>query len=199
MTKLLITTISGFSASSRKEKKTLEGFIQDVLKDGNIDAEVRSFFSIDDDCVQRLVLSANSTHAPKVLIVGKSLGGVRAWWALTKYWAHFKLKLAHWDTKLGVVLLDPHGCQVGDGKVGAYGKRLKKLGYLPAWLRDDVKIKVMYQRNKYPEGVGMLKKDNVENVRLSKRADHFNITQIDTIAGAKCAKAIQDMIGWLDE
>lgn len=207
MTQILICTISGFSASSRKSADTLDGFMGDVLIDMGDDCpegpQMPHLYSHNKDCVEDLTRAAMSSKCYKVLIVGKSMGAVKVWWALTKYWAHFKLKLAHPDTKLGVVLLDPHGCQVGDGRIGAYGGRLRALKYLPAWNMENVRIRTVFQRNKKPKGARMYTAgvpcNNLKNTYLSHKADHWNITDIKTESGRKCADAIQEMIGWLDE
>ena len=212
---LLICTISGLSASSRRSDKTLPSFVNltefdywwDWSDRCNNPPDPATFeaysiskhdqFSTDSECVENLVKEVTKTHYKNILLVGKSLGAVRVWWAVTKYWEHFRLKLDA-GCKIGVVLLDPHGAQNGDGRIGAYGLRLRYLNYLKAWDRDDFRIKAIYQRNKYPKGARLGWGDNAENMQLSGLANHWNITNIFTVSGQQCSKEIIKMIKWLE-
>lgn len=196
--KILVCTISGFSASSRKAKKTLSAFVEAALE--GQDVEYYHQFSTDPKCVVNLVGRVMRSENKKILLVGKSMGGVCAWWSIYKYWHNFKYWLfSPAGKKIGVVLLDPHGCQRGDGRIGAYGKMLNSFRTLRAWaLRSDFKLHCLYQRNKYPEGAKISNSGNVTCERLSKDANHWVVTEIDTETGRRCADSVVDMLEWLN-
>lgn len=189
----------------RRGKKTLHGFVTDVLNDMGDEKpdEIyrKNIFSSNSECVEEIIRFIQTNPGNEILLVGKSLGAVRTWWALNKYWTSFerRLKVGR-DVKLGVALIDPHGWQYGDGHVGGYGTLAGPtyLEWEDKWDRPDVRIETLYQRNKYPKGVPLGKGSrSLMNVKLKKGATHWNVTQIDTWPGRKCANAIQNMIEWL--
>lgn len=194
----------------RKSKKTLKGFLDDVLNDmgdgkpRGIHKEV--FESTDIHCVSRAISFMQVSPGNRYLCVGKSMGGVRVWWMLTKFWSNIKHMMGVVDTggrrpKLSVVLIDPHGNQSGDGSVGSYGVSLSELWYSAGWSMSDVRFSVVYQRNKYPKGAKLQVPsgvENVTNVRLGSGANHWNVTEIDSETGRIVANLIQDEIRWVE-
>jgi len=196
MKNLHVSSITGFSASARKKAETLPDFLKDVFQ-GRDNTTFGNVYSSDHKCIQKLITDVLTCESERVLIVGKSLGGVRVWWALTEYWGHFQ-HLLNSGTKIGAVLLDPHGWQVGDGETGSYGMRLKHLGINPEWDRPDFRIKCVYQQNKYPKGCRLGWGGNAENVKLSRFANHWNITEIETLPGEQVATEIKKMEWWLN-
>jgi len=102
--------------------------------------------------------------------------------------------------KIGVVLIDPHGAQFGDGSIGSYGVRLKELPVDARWARDDLGLHCVYQRNVYPRGARLgfpVGVDNATNTKLGPEADHWRVTDMATDTGLEVAVIIQDMIRWL--
>ena len=204
---MLINAITGFSASSRKSKETLDGFLDNVLADmadapKNIAKNIN--YSSNRNCIGSCLRSMMTYHGCKHLVVGKSMGGVKVWWLLTRHWLQcldiLNPKINYQIPRIGVVLIDPHGWQTGDGRVGSYGVFLRKLGFTDGWIRDNFKIHVIYQRNKYPKGARLdIPSDakNALNTKLGKYADHWKVTEIDTKAGREVADAIQGMIRWI--
>ena len=194
--KTLVITITGASASIRKRKDTLPEFIEDVIKgQPDIEPVFYNVFSSDSDCVEKAVRRIWAWPY-NILLIGKSLGGVRAWWAITHYWERFKLKLDS-GQKFGVVLIDPHGPQKGDKRAGWYGVSLQTLRMKRAWNRKDMKISCVYQRNKAPKGAHLPSNKFARNKKLNSKADHWNITQIDTGPGQTVAKEINKTINWI--
>lgn len=202
---MIVNTISGFSAKLRKgRRKTLSDLVDVALGDPDWPGRPRAvfrrdYYSSDDHCVEDSVRFVQTTPGNKILLVGKSLGAVRTWWLMTRYWQNIRGRLGvDSGAKVGVVLIDPHGCQYGDGRVGSYGVRLKRLPWMHEWDDDRVNFKVVYQKNRYPKGVPMSKNGPL-NRRLPKGATHWNITDPGTAPGQDAMKAIRDMVDWLNE
>lgn len=198
---MILNAISGFSAKLRPREKTLHEFLDLILENFPCHLNVKKnyLFSSDLNCVEDTVRFVQTSGDNRILLVGKSLGGVRTWWSLTKYWENYKRKLKiSADSRLGVVLLDPHGCQVGDGRVGSYGVGLDLLEYNKEWYRPDIRISVLYQRNKYPMGAHMMaSNDRCVNIEVPG-GNHWNIEDFGTKQGQFCADEIKKMIGWVN-
>lgn len=199
---MLLNAIVGFSASIRKSQRTLDGFLSDVIG-GMPDAppvRKRVRYSTDDDCIDSSIRFLYRGPDRRILLVGKSLGAVRTWWMLRSRWDAFERLLTVRKARIGVVLVDPHGIQREDGLMGSYGVRLKGMFFDPRWKRDDLAIRCLYQRNRYPKGarLDILKgADNAENTRLGEYADHWSVTDIGKRAGREVADQVQEVIRWL--
>jgi len=202
---MIINGITGYSASMRKSSKTLSGFMDDVLAampdvPKNINKQIIS--SLSDKCVEDSLRFLYAFPDTRILLVGKSMGAVKTWWLLTKYWTNVLQRISVRGARLGVVLIDPHGWCDGDGRVGSYGVRLKNLGFEDGWARDNMRIACLRQRNKYPKGAGLAVPrgvTNAKNVKLKGDADHWKVTNINTDAGRRVSFEIQSTIRWLME
>jgi len=198
---MLVNVITGYSASMRQSKKTVTGFVTDIFRETvtkNIDRY--DCYSSDRHCIDnsaRFLVTGNSNN---MLLIGKSMGAVRSWWLLNEYWLSIKNKLvSRQGGRLGVVLIDPHGWQKGDGRVGSYGVKLGSLKYDKCWARDDLKFVVFHQKKHYPRGVGLeAGGNNVNNIELTGQdASHWSVTDINSKTGRMVADRIKDMIKWV--
>lgn len=200
---MLLNATVGFSASIRRSKRTLSGFLYDILTDMPDIQGVRINveYSTDSDCVGSSIRFLYSEPDGRVLLVGKSLGAVRTWWMLKSRWAAFERILSvRKGARIGVVLIDPHGIQRGDGLAGSYGVGLRRMSFDPAWSRYGLSVRCIYQRNKYPKGACLdipQGAENAGNIRLGEYADHWSVTDISTRAGLDVAGCIESMIRWL--
>ncbi len=198
--RIIVNCISGLSASLRRGG-TLEPFVKSILNNKRGVEFVSQYdYPTGNKCIKDGVNFVASNHGNKVLLIGKSMGGVKTWWMINKHWGHFERKLGiEENAKLGVVLIDPHGPQSGDGVIGSYGVRGRNLGYKSEWDRDDVKISVLYQKNKYPRGAmisGAPRTGNLRNIKVNT-GTHWNMTRHGNDASEKCGSQIIEMIDWL--
>lgn len=199
---MIVNAISGASASVRKSK-SLEPYLEHILDEFEpMNMHCNYSNSFRRKCIDESISHINTSVGHRVLLVGKSLGAIRTWWLMKNSWQYLEHKLSiRPHSRLGVVLIDPHGHQPGDGKVGSYGILGRNLPYDDKWDRDDVKIHVAYQRNKYPRGAminGAPKTANLRHFKIDG-GTHWNLTDINTQAGKECANVIRNMIGWLNE
>ena len=197
---MIINAITGYSASVRKRSKILPAFIEDVLSDMGdqkpVHIERHYVYSSTRGCIQESLKFIHERPLEPVLLVGKSLGAIRTWWMLYQSWGD----LVGRASKIGVVLIDPHGWQVGDKTSGSYCKR-KSLPWKSGWDDSGIRITVLYQWNKYPTGAKMQGGHGwplLYNFKLDSKATHWNVTSIKSQAGMDCAHEIQKMIKWLD-
>jgi len=194
---MIVNSITGFSASVRKHQKVLPKFLGEVFK-GWEDVGINNYYSSNKDCIIDSIKFLNYHWPEDALLVGKSLGGIKTWWLLNAYWHHIEGRLEG-GSKVGVVLLDPHGWQIGDGYVGSFGIGDRNLPWNKQWDKwikaDLLKIEVLYQRNKYPMGAHFEGKD--VNTKLPRNATHWNITDIDSSIGRLSEAAIVEMADWL--
>ncbi|MBN2256339.1 MAG: hypothetical protein JW704_00675 [Anaerolineaceae bacterium] len=132
------------------------------------------------------------------LLIGKSFGAVRTWWLLQEYWFRIN-RILNEEHRIGVVLIDPHGWVVGDGRAASYGMNEPKLPWHEEWGRSGIRLKCLYQRNEYPRGAFLGAPNGVlgNNVLLEGDADHYNVLDIDTETGLIVAESVRDMIQWL--
>ena len=206
---IVINTISGFSASSRKNSDTLSGFIQEIVRRQQYmsdfpipDIKLNSHFSTNPSCVEDSLSSLVEGTIPwniinRVQFIGKSMGGVKTWWLLKKHWDEFRKFLEEEDNpKIGVTLIDPHGAQPGDGKIGSYGTFLQKeLEYDKRWDKyPNFKIQCLYQRDKYPRGARL--SGFSPNIKLNN-SNHWDVTKLGTESGDIVSKSILEQIHWL--
>jgi hypothetical protein len=200
---MILNAITGFSASMRPEEKSLGGFISDVLKDmpdrpAIIHKNIE--FSSKENCIPDSIHWMNTVSGNQILLVGKSMGGVKTWWMIHHYWKNI---LARFNTgptgKLGVLLIDPHGWQRGDGCVGSYGLEIDEMRANREWERADVRIKCLYQRNSYPKGAMLGDEYDAWNTKLGKDATHWNVEDFNTATGKLVAEELKTMIRWVNQ
>lgn len=187
--KTKVICIEGASASSRKDN-TLGDFVNNILKDEDYDFRLLpSLFH----CAKGVIREA-SLYRRNLMVVAKSLGAIKIWWQFFRN----DRELSNFETdkdKLTVILLDPHGPVMGDGKLGSYGcGDNDKIGYNKSWIDKGVRIHCMYQTNDYPRGARF--RDDRYNTRL-QHANHFDITDIDTVDGQIVAAKIREEFEWL--
>jgi len=202
---MIINTISGFSASSRKNSDTLKGFIEDVIDEIPLSSGIKiiNHLSSNKECIRdslHSLMQEKQSHynRDKILFIGKSMGGVKTWWMLVKHWKWFKKILEGYNTKITVILIDPHGVCAGDGKIGSYGTWYRKvLKYDERWAEyDNFNINCIYQRNKYPRGAKL--SNNMSNERIYN-SNHWDVTDINTPSGRQVADLIHEQMKWLEE
>jgi hypothetical protein len=204
---IVINTISGYAASSRKKADTLAGFISDIVNRQQYmsdwplpPVEIFDYFSSHRDCINesRGSLYAGNLGSNRIQYIGKSMGGVKTWWMLTKHWEQFKRYLEDDDAKIGVTLIDPHGAQKGDGKIGSYGTFLQKeLPMHPDWKNHpNFKIQCLYQRDKYPRGAKLA--GFSPNIKLGN-SNHWDVTKLGTESGEIVAISILEQLKWLSQ
>lgn len=188
---LLLNAITGFSGSLSL-RNNLHSFLDDIV--GNSPEIKKNYlFSSSKTCVEDSIqfLYKNKKKDDNILLIGKSLGGIRTWWIIYKYFVNLKNLLVN-DTKLSVILLDPHGWQSGDGHTGSYGINNNILPEKEEWaLYESIDITCIYQRNKYPKGAHF---NNFNNIKLGSTADHWNIENIETPTGKLVAEYIDKTI-----
>lgn len=199
---ILINTISGFSASSRHSKDTIDGFVSKILD--NEEEPLRfthcspigfnkQIYTM--DLKEELSIFSNTKG---ILLVGKSFGAIKLWDTLMTEWKTFDRFLE--NNKISVVLIDPHGAVIGDKKFGSYGTLFrKKMDINNIWMNDYIRerefhIKCFYQRNKYPKGARF--KEKSLNYKL-KDGTHWNITDINSRPGQIIRDYIYSEMDWL--
>lgn len=182
--KTKVICIEGASASSRKDN-TLGDFVNNILKDEAYDFRLLpSLFNCLDGLIRK-----ESIYRSNIMIVAKSLGAIKLWWKLYQNDREL-LNIEHYKDKLSIVLIDPHGPILGDGKMQSYGYgRNDNIEYKKSWTDKEIRIHCMYQRNEYPKGACF--KDDRYNTKL-QYANHFDITDADTIDGQIVATKIRE-------
>ena len=190
---MILNMITGYSASMRSEKVTLPAFVDNVLADMPSppeDIHKHVAMGNDDEAIQESIEYMTLRPYEPVMLIGKSMGAVRTWWMVYKHWR----LLSERDQPISVFLIDPHGWQKGDGRIGSYGSR-RPLKWNEEWNLMNIRFNVYYQRNKYPRGARMNGTyPNLKNEELCGKANHWNVTQIDTRPGRKVADGIQGAI-----
>lgn len=212
---MIINAITGFSGSLRKSSESLPGFVKEIFGGwGNV--LINNEYSSDPKCLDNSLKFMNNYPFDDLLLIGKSLGGVRTWWLATKYWEVLKRRL---DTgfRIGIVLLDPHGWQLGDGVVGSFGVSSRNLKYDKRWdsyigwpvqgglqkeyYTEPSKFSIMciHQSNKYPKGAIIEGGggEDVVNILLGKNANHWNIEDLSTETGRFVQEYVENMGKWV--
>ena len=201
---ILVKAVLGASASSRKEKYTLTGFLDKIMSwFGPSDFMYREISSqrFDRDDFIEDIYQHKKHIKDGILLVGKSHGAVKIWDSLMKDWDEYE-DLMNMGHKISVVLIDPHGPNPGDGKFGSYGTFLRKtMKKNPEWetFSEEFNIKCFYQRNKYPKGARFAGKGFVEYNYKLKDGTHWNVTNIKTRTGKEIASYIGEEIEWLQK
>jgi len=170
-----IFIIKGSSASSRNKKDRIDAVVKKELGPGY---KYETFSSFWPWVVWRVMRSIKKTKGP-IVIIGKSLGGVRVWWMLTKYKEYFKTR----NVRTG--LIDAHGGQPGDDKACIYGR--SKWNNLEGPYGVVDKGFCVFQRDEWPRGakwfchdVGIIWNGHkinsapIENYRIMN-TDHYKI------------------------
>jgi hypothetical protein len=200
---MILNAISGFSASTKPEEESLSGFLTDVLNDmPDKPASIHrnNEFSSKKTCIEDSIRWMHKVQGNRIMLVGKSMGGVRTWWMVYHFWANILARFnTNPDGRLGVFLIDPHGWQLGDGVVGSYGLEVDSMRYRPEWSRVDVRIRCLYQRNDYPKGARLGRNDSAVNMKLGKGADHWNVEDFKTETGKIVCSEIQEMVRWVSK
>ena len=162
-----IFIINGSSALFRKNKNKIDEVVKKELGPAH-DYEVFSPFW--PGVIRRTIRSIKKTKGPIVLI-GKSLGGVRVWWLLKKYEDYIH------DRDVKVLLIDPHGAQPGDEEACIYGRYADDCLEGPHYVIN--KGFCVYQRCDWPKGAkwnGGTRGGTwfIENYRIMN-TDHYKI------------------------
>jgi len=196
---IIVNCIEGLSASSRDEESTLSHLTRNVIRSymvghpGVTDIILHEVASGGKSAIDRsLIFIEQNTHSalviPKLLLVGKSLGGVKTWWILKSHWA----KLAKY--KVYCLLVDPHGPIMGDDVVGSY-KKGRNLSDKEAWHSyDTLRRECIYQQDHWPTGARW---DGAENEKFPEGADHWNITEKGSEYSGLTKQKIRDGLDWL--
>jgi hypothetical protein len=192
---VLINTITGSSGSMRP-KANLHTFIEAIklAKSINASSTNKLFSGLSNKAVRdSLDFLQRQREVSWGVFIGKSLGGVRTWWVAYKHFDKLKPYLDN-GTKLHFILLDPHGPQIGNGKVfKSYGNRNRPLEYLKEWEKyPNFKILSIVQKNKYPRGAQF--EDDRSTLYLNKHANHWNVEDYSTLTGKFVASHIYDFI-----
>ena len=116
MPQILINIIQGFSARVRPEWTTVSRMVKHALDPYMAHIELNIENPGDRHCIRRS-LNFLSREPSNVVLIGKSLGGVRTWWMLKNYASEIARHLS-----VHCIFIDPHGWQVGDGVIGSYGR-----------------------------------------------------------------------------
>lgn len=209
---MIINAITGFSGSLRKSSESLPGFVKETFGGwGNV--LINNEYSSDSKCLDNSLKFMKCYPLDDLLLIGKSLGGVRTWWLATKYWENLKGRLDY-GYRVGIVLLDPHGWQLGDGTVGSFGVGSRNLKYDKRWdpyiddpfnvlhkchVSEPSKMCIMciYQSNKYPKGAIIEGGKNVVDIHLGKNANHWNIEDLSTETGRFVQEYVENMGHWV--
>lgn len=108
----------------------------------------------------------------KLIVVGKSSGGVLAWDTFKRHWGDiddFK--------KVALVMIDPHGRVEDDGMSGAYDE-YDDLWWISSWIKNTAYFRVynIYQHHDNPSGASFPSSYVYHNQKLtSSSVDHDNI------------------------
>lgn len=210
---MIINSITGFSGSLRKSSESLPGFVKETFGDwGNV--LINNEYSSDPKCLDNSLKFINNNPFSDILLIGKSLGGVRTWWLATKYWEVLRHRL-EMGYRIGMVLLDPHGWQVGDGVVGSFGVGGRNLKYDKRWdaniewsvhggpqkayYSEPSKFSILciHQSNKYPKGAVIEGGGKFANISLDKNANHWNIEDLSTETGRLVQRYVAGMGHWV--
>ena len=184
MPKILVNIIQGFSARVRPEWTTVSHMVKHALEPHMAHIELNVENPGDRHCIRRSLsfLNRDPSH---VVLIGKSLGGVRTWWMLRQYAAEIAR-----HRSVHCIFIDPHGWQVGDGVIGSYGKN-RGLPYYRDF--DGFELVNFYQHNRWP--CGAVFKGQDFNRELGPGADHFNITDM----GSSESEVVRREISWVVE
>jgi hypothetical protein len=196
---MIINAITGYSASLRSNQKTLPGFLYDIIKNGKDlpeDISTNIEQSSYPKCIEDSVKFVLNKSDDSLILVGKSMGGVKTWWMFYNYWKPILKKYK----KVGILFIDPHGWQAGDHHIGSYGTNLKEFEILSEWVnKDNLRISCIYQHNKYPKGAILDIPEgttNIHNIKLGSSADHWNITELNSESGQRVAEELIDLMKW---
>jgi len=195
---ILINCIEGLSASVRNDENTISTVVIDAV-DEFVDAhpevpvcinEVGSTINPVDRSIQFLHNNLRwGWSRTRVLLVGKSLGGVLTWWMLRSCWRKLKA-----FGRISVLTVDPHGPVFGDGVVGPFMKG-RPLTWKDEWLQaDHLDVVNLYQHNKFPTGAFF---EGASNIEFAQGADHWNITDRESPYSTITRAKILDRLEWL--
>jgi len=181
MKKLIIPYIEGYSSSSRKDEVTLSDTIKKIIKQYENDftivsKEFTSFGFWKSRQVRRWI-TKNSNAGDNLLLVGKSMGGVKVHDITTRFFNDWK------DLdKIGITIIDGHSSTIQDFFKSPHGK-YRGFAWSYLWdgrMGDSLEINNVYQHNKYPEGASF--PTATINLDLTgQNVDHFNITHYNEV------------------
>lgn len=217
-----ILTLSGFSASSRRDKWTLDKFAdhaanrafkmrQECEKEMGIDKVEypvsEHFFSSSSSARGAFLLELTRTDGGPTAAFGKSFGGSHLWWDIYKYHKEIfrnRDKTSH----LKVFLIDSHGAVLGDGRLGPY-RASKSMRFNKAWLKymDEGLLSIHVFRQDVEGLTGALIKpprrkldESVFTQKDLDCGDHWSITdphaQSGGIVASYVTSHLYDMLSW---
>lgn len=181
--KNIILTMSGYSASSRKEENRIYEIIKNIAKKEKVDLKEGYNFN---DISSVGVLAVNSalksikkmvenigedTSKINLFVIGKSMGGAKVYNLLKIKWSYLKN-----FNKIALMTIDAHGQILFDGLLKPFGKN-QNLKWNKKWIKDTEKFRVynIYQHKEWPHGASFNNAYLNLDITDEKNIDHFNI------------------------
>ena len=185
----------GWSASVRSKNRRLSSLIKSIFQEAQTCVINTPEGSTHHETNFLQAYEWIKDHGP-AHVIGKSAGGMRA------------MQFAAWLDESGQInmiksltLLDAHGCWVGDGRIGSYGR---SLNHLPARLFMVPKLPVLclYQRWDQLKGAyfsvqALRRWKEIEQHSIGledQRANHYNITDPKHPVGLRVGGYIKQFI-----
>ncbi len=164
---IIIQYTEGYSASSKKDEKTLSAIVEPILADHQQyiakQREVRSTMFFPYRKMKEWIFD-KSIKNPKLFLIGKSMGAYNTIRFCNKY---YKEMIKHFNA-ISIITIDPHAPLFLAGK---FRDLTLNKGIKSFW---QTRITNFFQQNEYPNGASVKNVDM--NVRLvEKNVNHWNI------------------------
>lgn len=162
---IVVVCIEGFSASSRPDKKTLSAVLAKYVqkhKESVFDYKEAdsSSFNCVADCGD--FISARCYPGTNLLLVGKSLGGVKLYRLLKRWWETIDKY-----NKVVCLFIDAHS------PFPTFIGNFRNLKLRKKWIKPCRVYLNVYQKESYPKGAKI--KRVSKGVRLFENTNHWNI------------------------
>lgn len=152
--KTTVCCLEGYSASSRSEDSTISSLLKPVIFDTEF-AELGIMFcelnTAKVSCVKDCAEFVKNSKGDNLLIVGKSMGGAKTFYAYKRLVKKYKEELKN-KNKVALVFIDAHGHPIHSVNPIPFGK-IRPIRIPNDWYKiTNSGFYGFYQHNKYPRG-----------------------------------------------
>lgn len=177
-----VIVIEGYGAKRREDENTISNVVTDLIVENNNEGVYyQEIWSNKRSCLDKItealtVIPSNS----EIVIVTKSYGGIRLKKWMDKHYTTLRIY-----SKITIIMVDPHGAYVGDGKIGPYCKR-QPLSFKRKMVGKNMTLVSIRQENKYPTGAKfeLIAGKDMHNIKIpNKKINHTNIVNSQAVRG----------------